>query len=250
MKLLTLILPCHNETRRLKNNLINLKNLCNIKYLSIIVVDDGSTDSSVSILQSLDEFNNGSLKIVKLHQRAGKAEAVRLGLALASQTPCMYIGFYDIDFALSNTEFLEILNYLRTNEINMLLGNRPLKNRSRSRLIQSAMVRFFISLLLVRSAKDPQCGLKIFRNKNNIKYLFEDKFVCKILFDFELIKRGKEFFCGKKIYNYNLLTWKDVPQSTLRHHLFLFIIYDLLQIFLFPIKKLFHSMRQPLKDTI
>jgi glycosyltransferase involved in cell wall biosynthesis len=250
MKLLTLILPCYNETTRLKNNLENLKNLCNIKDLGVIVVDDGSSDSSVQILQTLDEYKNGLLRIYNLNQRSGKAEAVRTGLLLASQTQSEYIGFYDIDFATSPHELQQIINFIRFNKVNVLLGHRPLMNRSWNRISQSAAFKLFIKLFVTKIAKDPQCGLKIFRNQANIKSLFEEKFLCRILFDFELITRSFKFFSGKKITNYTLTSWRDVPHSTFRYHVLPYVIDDLSKVIIFLLKKnLLQPVRQALKHT-
>lgn len=224
--------------------------MCSISSLGIIIVDDGSTDSSVELIRSLDEYRCGRLTVVKLNQRLGKAEAVRVGLLHASQTQSEYIGFYDIDFAVSFHEFLDIINHIESNDINALFGCRPLANRHWSRFTQSIIFRFLISTLLTRGAEDPQCGIKIFRNKSHIMSIFKKKFICKILFDFELIMRTVNFFSGSKIRNYKLSTWRDVSGSTLRCQMLPFIFHDLMQIFIFFMRvKLFHSVRHTLKNT-
>jgi hypothetical protein len=77
---LSVIVPCFNEAQTVETILRSLRQF--LPDAEVIVVDDGSTDQSRAVVESLaDELN---LRFVTREQNGGKGAAVRDGLAMAT----------------------------------------------------------------------------------------------------------------------------------------------------------------------
>ena len=80
LPLVSFIIPAHNEEEVIERK---LENTYNLNYpsnaLEVIVVDDGSTDQTPSILQSLQKTRFPKLKVVR-QNRKGKSAAENAGL--------------------------------------------------------------------------------------------------------------------------------------------------------------------------
>jgi len=80
LPLVGFIIPAHNEEKTIERK---LENTFNLNYpsnaLEVIVVDDGSTDKTLSILQNLKQTRFPKLKIVR-QNRKGKSAAENAGL--------------------------------------------------------------------------------------------------------------------------------------------------------------------------
>ena len=81
---LTVIIPAHNEAARMGRRLANLRD-CEYprKDLQIIVVDDGSTDGTGDIVESMQQEGLPALELVRGPERRGKTGAINLGLQKA-----------------------------------------------------------------------------------------------------------------------------------------------------------------------
>ena len=71
----TAIVPVFNEERTIKNLLSTLDNSVLIE--EIVVVDDGSTDSSLEKIKRFEREILGKLEVISLRKNLGKAGAVR-----------------------------------------------------------------------------------------------------------------------------------------------------------------------------
>jgi glycosyltransferase involved in cell wall biosynthesis len=81
---LSIVIPIHNEEQNilpLFSILSNVLASLNNNY-EIIFIDDGSTDNSLSILQTVFEENN-SVKVIQFSKRFGKAAALQKGFQYA-----------------------------------------------------------------------------------------------------------------------------------------------------------------------
>ncbi len=101
MPSLSIIIPCYNEEKRLNiekiNEFLGLNN-----NVSIIFVNDGSTDKTSAILNQITKNFPLKTEILSNDKRKGKAESVRLGmLRSVKKTDTIYHGFMDADMAVS-----------------------------------------------------------------------------------------------------------------------------------------------------
>ena len=90
------IIPCFNESERLE--------LAQVHFLlesgiSLLFVNDGSTDSTAELLDGLWAKNPDTVRVLHLQKNSGKGEAVRRGLLKAIEDGATVVGFADADFA-------------------------------------------------------------------------------------------------------------------------------------------------------
>ena len=81
--LITVIIPCYNEKKTIKQIVDKIINLKNLKF-QIIIVDDGSSDGTSDILK-----NKISYKVDKLifhDQNRGKGAAIKSALSSIKET--------------------------------------------------------------------------------------------------------------------------------------------------------------------
>ena len=77
---LSIIIPAHNEGRYIEEILRRVSNInLNIKK-EIVVIDDGSTDATSKILETLKEKYN--LKLLRHEKNLGKGRAIRTALGV------------------------------------------------------------------------------------------------------------------------------------------------------------------------
>lgn len=105
---LSIIVPIYNVEHYLENSILSLKSFLNNKHVEIILVDDGSTDSSSKVSDDLSKrFNN----IVTYHRKnVGLSGARNFGLSKANGE---YIYFFDSDDQLNDgfsDKLLTVLN--------------------------------------------------------------------------------------------------------------------------------------------
>jgi cellulose synthase/poly-beta-1,6-N-acetylglucosamine synthase-like glycosyltransferase len=99
----TLLVPVHNESRVIVRKLDNTLALEYPGDLEVIVVSDGSTDETVSLLKS---FPDRRLRVIELMERRGKAQALNAGLELAKGE---IVTFSDASIMLDKRAMIEIV---------------------------------------------------------------------------------------------------------------------------------------------
>ncbi|HXE95224.1 MAG TPA: glycosyltransferase [Dongiaceae bacterium] len=193
MRKTRIIVPCYNESRRL-NPKAFLSALDNDSHLSFLFVNDGSTDTTPNILNSLQETNPDQIEVLNLMMNSGKAEAVRLGILKALEDPFDNVGYWDADLATPLDEIGSFCRLLDSPDVDIVIGSRVLLlgkkiKRNASRHYLGRVFATFSSLLLNISVYDTQCGAKIFRNSPSLSQVFGRPFKVKWTFDVELLAR-------------------------------------------------------------
>ncbi|NJL30937.1 MAG: glycosyltransferase [Phycisphaerales bacterium] len=115
--MVTLVIPCYNEAQRLPKQSF-LQALQDQPDLHFMMVNDGSRDATLRMLEQLQQANPDRIGVLDLVQNVGKAEAVRQGLlaALAKVAGNMeqgFIGYWDADLATPLAElprFMEVMD--------------------------------------------------------------------------------------------------------------------------------------------
>ncbi len=116
--LLTVIIPVLNEEKTLER--ILKKVLLQKEVGEIIVVDDGSTDQTLRIL---DSFADPKIKVLKHQKNLGKGAAIQTGLKKARGK---FIIFQDADLEYNPGEYKKLLKY--TDGEQVVYGSRILNN--------------------------------------------------------------------------------------------------------------------------
>jgi dolichyl-phosphate beta-glucosyltransferase len=188
----TLIIPIYNEENRFSFS--DFEILLSQDDLSLLVIDDGSSDFLPEILEK-SYHQSTNLQILRLTRNVGKAEAIRQGFLYAIDNKGDFIGVLDGDFSYSAHEFLRFFSYIKSTNFDVLSGVRTLSNSKQLllsfRLWQGISFRYFINIIFLSYFRDIQCGLKIFRSDSILKSSVEKAFENPWLYDLEILLRNK-----------------------------------------------------------
>jgi glycosyltransferase involved in cell wall biosynthesis len=191
-RLPVVVIPCFDEEHRL--DVARLATLAESGRVRLLLVDDGSTDRTLSMLQALAESTSG-VDVLDLPRNEGKAEAVRLGLLQAVETGAVTVGYYDADLATPPHELLRLLDVLEDRpEISFVMGARVALlgrtiERSALRHYLGRIFATFASVILRLRVYDTQCGAKVFRVTPALVEAINRPFHSSWVFDVELIAR-------------------------------------------------------------
>ena len=93
-----IVVPCYNEEKRL--DVASFRDFNSPSHtITFLFVNDGSTDKTLQLLQSLQAADPNKFSVLSLPQNQGKAEAVRRGVLTAIESQPDYVGFWDADLA-------------------------------------------------------------------------------------------------------------------------------------------------------
>jgi len=194
MNPICLIIPFYNEAGRFPSGEF-LQFLQSETETSFCLVNDGSTDGTGKMLESLHEKFPGRILVITLSENKGKAGAVQAGMISALQHfPCEYFGFFDADLSIPLDEAFRLRSILLekpTLELSFgsrvaILGVRI--ERKLYRHLIGRIIATFISNLLHLMVYDTQCGAKLF-TKSLAARVFEEPFITRWLFDVEILAR-------------------------------------------------------------
>jgi glycosyltransferase involved in cell wall biosynthesis len=220
-----LVVPCYNEGRRLQSGPF-LQAVATWPDVSILFVNDGSTDDTGSVLAALAAGSGGRLTVLSLPRNGGKAAAVRSGVLVALGCQPEFVGYWDADLAtplFAVQDFIDVFDANR--EIDIVMGARV---RLLGRHIERYALRHYSGRLFATAASwaldmpvyDTQCGAKLLRVNARTRHAFSAPFRSRWIFDVELLARyiavtGKDA-ARDRIYELPLMTWTDVPGSKVR----------------------------------
>lgn len=116
-KLISVVIPIYNVSRYLKQCLDSVLNQ-SYKNLEIILVDDGSTDSSGMIC---DQYAQADNRVVVIHkENGGLSDARNAGLEVAKGE---YIGFVDSDDLIHPSMYRTLVEILEENQADIAIAN-------------------------------------------------------------------------------------------------------------------------------
>lgn len=213
---LSIALPSYNEELRLPATLLEIKqyfaSLPHLQY-EVIVIDDGSTDRTRSVVEKLGE-TWPQLRLISYQINRGKGCAVRCGVLAAIGE---FILFADADGSTPIAEELKLRNALRGGA-DVAVGSRLIAaegvrcNRSMVRRLSSRLFAFYAGCVLPVGVKDTQCGFKMFRREVAHR-LFEACYEDRFLFDLFILRIARR-------WNYVVVespvNWTEVPGSKIR----------------------------------
>ena len=213
---LSVIVPLYNEERTVIKVLNRLSEIKKQDFVyEVIVINDGSTDNSLSLLeQNKDLYDH----LITYEKNNGKGHAVLKGLEAAKGK---YIIFQDADLEYDPKDFLKFVNLINNFEPDLILGSRlNYSDFTRSHNILNKFGNMFITLIF-----------NLFYNTT-----FTDIYSCYLCYKKELINEKKlkskgfgqhaEILCevvkkGKKFYevpiSYNGRTYEDGKKIKFYH---------------------------------
>lgn len=111
----SVIIPAYNEQTRIVRTLESLRAIECIE--EIIVVDDGSTDSTYQILKPLNY-----IKLLHIENNKGKGNAVRHALEYVSNP---YVALLDADLCESAAEVKKLIENIKPGKKTIIIGRLP-----------------------------------------------------------------------------------------------------------------------------
>jgi len=221
-----IVVPCYNEADRLKVSEFR-RYLAECPDVSLLFVNDGSTDSTLRVLQELQKEMPRQISVLDLERNSGKGEAVRNGLLSAIRNGASCVGFWDADLATPLSAIGDLQAVLLADpEVDVVLGARVklLGRNIDRRAARHYLGRAFATcaaLVLGLEVYDTQCGAKLFRVTPDLENVLARPFCSRWIFDVELIARFLKLRTSdpdakNKIYEFPLYSWRDVPGSKIR----------------------------------
>jgi glycosyltransferase involved in cell wall biosynthesis len=227
MRPTVIVVPCFNEEQRLDTEAFR-DSARQDPSLRFLFVDDGSTDGTRGMLETLHAQEPSCFEVHALPSNTGKAEAVRQGLRRAFAQGASYVGYWDADLSTPLAALPEFRGLLDGDpEVVMVVGSRVrlLGRRIERRPVRHYLGRIFAtfaSLLVRLPVYDTQCGAKLMRATPEIRGLLQEPFRTQWFFDVELLSRlararalGGGVPVERAVHEVPLRVWRDVPGSKL-----------------------------------
>lgn len=243
-----LVVPCYDEAQRFQSQDFT-RALDENPQLGLILVDDGSRDETLKVLESFARRHPAQVFVHPLRSNRGKAEAVREGFMLHFQeipelpwarSNLRHMGYWDADLATPFSEFPRFLEIFAQNPaLELVMGARV---NLLGRAIKRKAHRHYLGRVFATAASfvlklpvyDTQCGAKVFRYQPELIKLFDKPFISGWIFDVELLARmtqeAKHQDALSMIYELPLLRWHDVAGSKIRARDFLKATLSLIRI--------------------
>lgn len=160
-KSLSIILPAYNEEANIENS-VSLARKAGQRYfddLEIIVINDGSTDSTGDILDRL-ALDTNDLRPIHFSENYGYGKALRTGLYLAS---CDLVFFTDSDLQFDLAQIQHLLAWIKDYDI--VAGYREHRADPWLRRVNAWGWRVLVRYVLGLSIRDIDCAFKLFRRE-------------------------------------------------------------------------------------
>jgi dolichyl-phosphate beta-glucosyltransferase len=190
--LLSVIIPAYNESARLRKTLPRVIEYLNDNFPNseLIVVDDGSTDSTSTVAhEGMAQSGSVHGSVISYQSNLGKGRAVRLGLLAARGKIAL---FSDADLSTPITETQKLVTPIANGECDVTFGSRALDRsligvhqtwrREQGGRVFNLAVRLATGLPFW----DTQCGFKAFR-MSVCRPIIEAATIDRFGFDVELL---------------------------------------------------------------
>jgi len=163
---LSLVVPAYNEEKNIVSVVNHMTTFLDIHFnnYELIVVDDGSQDQTVQVLQTIDHTR---LVIHPLGTNQGKGQAIKEGMALARGKYCF---FTDADLPYPLSSLTDAIKEFKNHQCDLVIGSRHHdqdheKDYPLLRKIMSKVFSLYTGLILNLGITDTQCGFKGFTHQ-------------------------------------------------------------------------------------
>lgn len=164
------VIPAFNEADRIGPSIQRVWDYLRSRYgaggFEMIVVDDGSRDSTVAVVEQF-MARAPELRLIRFSQNRGKGAAVRAGMMAATGEAVL---FSDADLSTPIEEVEGALRLLADGGdvvigSRALAGSRILVRQHRLRESMGRLFNYLVRILLQIPFRDTQCGFKLFRRE-------------------------------------------------------------------------------------
>src|SRR3989338_86633 len=212
---LSVVIPAYNEEKRIPETLLLIDEYLKQKgfQYEIVVVDDGSKDNTIGVIDNFLNHNK-KIRLFRNERNRGKGYSVKRGVLEAKGE---YILFSDADLATPIEELEKLLRWINDG-YDVVIGSRKMKGSIVLnpviwyRRIIGGLGHYAILLAgLKHNIVDTQCGFKCFK-EFAAKHIFSKQRLDGGMFDVEIIYIAtKNRFKIKEIP----VTWRYKGGSTI-----------------------------------
>jgi len=162
LSLVSVIVPAFNEEQNIPNCVQELSDVMRkAGYKSeIIIVNDGSTDKTLEVAQSM-QLKCASLRVLDLQHNCGKAIALREGVRASKGDA---VAFFDADMQYDAADLVKLVD-LTNNGTDVVAGRRDYQTYEQTRTAFSKIYNRILRLVFRVTVNDSNCGLKVIRRR-------------------------------------------------------------------------------------
>ncbi|WP_340615525.1 glycosyltransferase [Xenorhabdus entomophaga] len=207
---ISIVLPRYNENFFIIDKTIQrIRKIQEILNVQVIIVNDSNKNNfhDHDIVKIKKQYPD--VVVISNCGNYGKGYSIRRGVDLAMGK---YIFYTDIDFPIKENDFLNAYQNIETYNIDLVIGERFSKNKSRANLYRKITSKFFLKMvnsLLKCEVSDSQCPFKMIRS-DLAKELFSKQKIKGYAFDAEIIYLANRL--SKKLYQIPV-SWEDTREN-------------------------------------
>ena len=207
----SVIIPAYNEARTPREVVRNVRaqKLEGVTF-ELVVIDDGSTDETAAICQSL----GSELDVYERQANRGKGAAVRAGVARASGD---IILIQDADLEYDPAEYSKLLAPIMSGKADVVIGSRFAGSEAHRvvyfwHMVGNRLLTLLSNVMSDLNLTDMECGYKVFRAEllkgirlTENHFGFEPEIIAKLaqqkcrIYEVGISYHGRTYAEGKKI---------------------------------------------------
>ena len=182
---ISLVVPVFNQERKVSYSLKKINKQLNqpLQTMSLIVVNDGSIDNTLSILRDIEAASE-HMHTISYTPNRGKGYAVKQGVLHSHGDVVMFL---DGDLDISPDSIKDYVEKLRTSDLVIASKRHPKSSVTipRSRAFLSRVFNLLIRMATGIPQKDTQAGFKV-GNGDIMRAIFRNMRINRYAFDVEL----------------------------------------------------------------
>ncbi len=219
---LSIIIPAYNEALRIGETLIAITNYIKDITYEIIVVDDGSTDNTIKVLEKYD------VKILKNEQNMGKGYSVKRGMLEARGD---YRLFMDADHSVKIDNLERFMGYMK-NCADIVIASIEVPGATIQddnhgyRRIFGRLAKWLIRKVATPGIYDTQRGFKLFTAKS-ANIIFPLQRIYRWGFDIDILSIAQKNGLNIKEVP---VEWVNSKASSVTLSSYFFTLYELVKI--------------------
>ncbi len=158
-----IIIPAYNEEEAIENTVRTLLDF----DVDILVVNDGSSDTTLKVLSNIDSEID-KLSYISLPINSGIGAGMQAGFIYATRNDYEYAVQFDGDGQHSSESLLKLVKYSKENDLDLCVGSRFLDKNNpnfKSSTLRRVGINFFaglISFLTNTKVTDPTSGYRVY----------------------------------------------------------------------------------------